>query len=328
MKDGVGKALDVRRRKLRVVGLLATDRCNSRCRHCLIWNKKVNHDLDVDVIAAMLDDPVIASDTYFELTGGEFLDHPRYRDILALFRGRDYMVLSNGMYPEPLVKAVRDFKIPHLYMSLDGLGATYKKVRGIDCADNIIGIIDELKHETEIFVGYCITPWNAVEDLVQVRDLCREKGVGFFVGAYQNPEFFDTSKPGGKIPEEHEPYLDEFMRLHNPWMEREVKIPCWNVRTKVYVMGNGDVHLCQQKSLVLGNLYEKSIGEIWNAPETLAIHEKYLHCNDCWLACNRPFDAELAHAARLLLPAAALERLVGDFTWNRVHESYLEGPAA
>ncbi len=328
VKDGVGKAWDVQRRNIRTISILATDRCNSRCRHCFIWNKKENHDLEPRAIEALLADPVVGRDTYFELTGGEFLDHPGYRDILALFRasGHDYMMLSNAMYPDELIAAVRDFDVPNLYMSLDGLGETYKKVRGVDCADNVVRVMEELRDETEIYVGYCITPWNTVEDLVEVKELCRRLGANFFIGAYQNPEFFDTVKPGGKISTEHEPHLGEFMRLHNPWIDRKISVPCWNIRTKLYIMGNGDVHLCQQKSLVLGNLYERSLGEIWSSADTVATHEKYLHCNDCWLACNRPFDAELAHAGRTLLPASWLDRLAGRHSWDEIHDSYRRGP--
>jgi len=131
LKDGVRDAFDVKRRKLRTVAILVTDRCMSRCRHCFIWNKKVNHDLDPEVIQRqILASDVISKDTYFELTGGEFLDHPRYEEILALFSegGYDYMMLTNGMYPDQAIEAVRKYKVPNLYMSLDGLGDTYKKL--------------------------------------------------------------------------------------------------------------------------------------------------------------------------------------------------------
>lgn len=325
LKDGVRNANAVRQRRLQTIAILVTDRCMSRCRHCFIWNKKDNNDLSPEVIRKqILESDVVGPDTYFELTGGEFLDHPRYEDILALFSesGHDYMMLTNGMYPEKAIEAVRKYKVPNLYMSLDGLGDTYKKVRGVDCADNVVGIIDELKDEVPIYLGYTICPWNSVEDLEAVKRLCEEKGIEFFIGAYQNPEFFDTTKPGGKIPEEHEPYLSEFMRLHNPWMDKRVKIPCWNINTKCYIMGSGEVHLCQQKSLVLGNLHEKSLGEIWDSPEVREIHKKYRECNDCWLACNRPFDAQLAYAGTSFMPRPLLKRWLGDYTWDEVHAAY------
>ena len=290
----------VNRRQLRTISILATDRCSSRCRHCFIWNKKPNYDLAVEVVDAILRDEVVGRSTYFEITGGEYLEHPQSLEILALLQksGHDYMLLSNGMFRDKLIRAVRDYSVPRLYMSLDGLGETYKKVRGVDCADDVIRIIDELKDETKISIAYCITPWNALEDLIEVKQLCEEKGVNFFIGAYQNPEFFDTVKEGGKIPPEYDPYLGEFMRLHNSWMDQQVKIPCWSISTKCYVMPNGDVYLCQQKSVVLGNLYEKSLGEIWRSSDTIATHERYRSCNDCWLACNRPFDTDLAAASK------------------------------
>jgi hypothetical protein len=112
------------------------------------------------------------------------------------------------------------------------------------------------------------------------------------------------------------------MQLNNAWMEKKVSIPCWNIRTKCYVLGNGDVYLCQQKSVVLGNLYEKSLGEVWNSRETIAIHEEYRACNDCWLACNRPLDAQLAYAGRLVFSRAQMDRMFGEHTWDRVYKNY------
>ena len=76
LKHGLSRARDVKNRTLRAVGLMATDRCSSRCKHCFIWNKKENHDLDVGIIASILEDDVVTRKTYFELTGGEFLEHP------------------------------------------------------------------------------------------------------------------------------------------------------------------------------------------------------------------------------------------------------------
>ncbi len=129
-------------------------------------------------------------------------------------------------------------------------------------------------------------------------------------------------KEGGRIPPEYDPYLGEFMRLQNPWMAEEVKIPCWSISTKCYVMPNGDVYLCQQKSVVLGNLYEQTLGEIWRSSDTIATHERYRSCNDCWLACNRPFDTELAAASSTVLPTAVLNRLVGHYSWDLIDAAY------
>ncbi len=324
LKHGLTRSIDVKNRNVRVIGLMATDLCKSRCRHCFIWNKKEHNHLSVDVVGRLVRDPAVTRKTFFELTGGEFLEHPDWRQIIKLVKdaGNDFVVLSNGMYPDELIEAVKEYQIPNVYMSLDGLGETYKNVRGVDCSDNIIRIVDEVKDLTNIHLGYTITPWNAVEDLKQVKALAEEKGVEMSVGAYQNPEFFDTVKPGGKISPEHEPYLDEFMSLNNAWMDKKLSIPCWNIRTKCYILGNGDVFLCQQKSVVLGNLNEKSFNEIWNSPETIATHEEYAKCNDCWLACNRPLDAQLAYAGRLVFSNKQLNKMFGEHNWDLVLDAF------
>lgn len=324
LKHGLSRSLDVKNRNVRVIGLMATDLCKSRCKHCFIWNKKDHHHIGVDVVGRLLKDPAVTKKTFIELTGGEFLEHPNWRDIIKLVSaaGNDYVVLSNGMYPDELIEAVKEFKVPNVYMSLDGLGETYKKVRGVDSADDIIRIVDEIKDLTNIHLGYTITPWNAVEDLQEVKALAEEKGVEMSVGAYQSPEFFDTVKEVEAISKEHQPYLDEFMSLTNAWMDKKLSIPCWNIRTKCYILGNGDVFLCQQKSVVLGNLNETSFNEIWNSPETIATHEQYAKCNDCWLACNRPLDAQLAYTGRSLLSADRMTKMFGEHNWDLVVDAF------
>jgi MoaA/NifB/PqqE/SkfB family radical SAM enzyme len=324
LKHGLTRSIDVKNRNVRVIGLMATDLCKSRCRHCFIWNKKEHSHLSVDVIGRLVRDPAVTRKTFFELTGGEFLEHPDWREIIKLVKdaGNDFVVLSNGMYPDELIEAVKELEIPNVYMSLDGLGETYKRVRGVDCSDNILRIVDEIKDLTNIHLGYTITPWNAVEDLEQVKALAEEKGVEMSVGAYQSPEFFDTVKPVDKISPEYEPYLDEFMSLNNTWMDKNLSIPCWNIRTKCYILGTGDVFLCQQKSVVLGNLNEKSFNEIWNSPETIATHEEYAACNDCWLACNRPLDMQLAYAGRLVFSNNRLNKMFGEHDWDLVLDAY------
>ena len=54
----------------------------------------------------------------------------------------------------------------------------------------------------------------------------------------------------------------------------------------------------------------------------IEIHEKYRACNDCWLACNRPLDAQLAYAGRLVFSQARMNKMFGEHTWDKVYQAY------
>ncbi|MDE7397163.1 MAG: radical SAM protein, partial [Muribaculum sp.] len=73
-----------RYKKLSQLMIYATNRCQSRCRHCSIWQKP--HDtLTKDEIVNLMSSRCISSHTTVGLEGGEFVLHPQADEIMAWF---------------------------------------------------------------------------------------------------------------------------------------------------------------------------------------------------------------------------------------------------
>ncbi len=198
-----------RHRKISTLMIYATDLCDSRCKHCLIWAKRPVKYLPKESIYALLDNKCISKHTKVGLEGGEFLLHPESREIMAWFRENhpNFDLLSNCLKPDSLIEAVIASPPVRLYISLDGTEETYKEMRGKDGYKNVIKVIEALKSVVPISVMYCASPWNSMEDLAHVADVCSLHGVDLRVGVYSDIKFFDTKDEAyqqaslGAIPE-------------------------------------------------------------------------------------------------------------------------------
>ena len=75
--------------------IYATTACQSKCRHCNIWQKKREH-MSLEDIKRIMQSRCITSKTTVGLEGGEFILHPQANDILAWFRSNhpNYTLLS------------------------------------------------------------------------------------------------------------------------------------------------------------------------------------------------------------------------------------------
>lgn len=316
-RQGYRLVNNVLRRRLFHVNLFTTDRCNSRCLTCGIWRKEPKKDLDVEVIKELLTDKIVDRSTYFNLTGGEFLLHPKYKEILSLVSDRNYAIYSNGILADRLIETVRAFKVKSLSLSLDGTPDTYKRVRGADNYYNIERIVNELKSETDIFISYTINPWNTRQDLLHVIEFCRKNGITLNVAYYSDIEYFDAT---GKEPlyQADDLISHPYLRLYDSWLSGNLRLPCYSIRGRCVVRPNGDVDLCEQKEIKLGNLYQQKLGDILNSKRVIDIQNEYLNCNACWIGCQRTIDIELTSLLKSFIPNPLLNRFLGTYEWQKL----------
>jgi MoaA/NifB/PqqE/SkfB family radical SAM enzyme len=318
--------LSVTRHKiLAPLPIFITDRCNSRCRICNIWRKKPI-DLDVEIIKKILNDKVITKFSSFIIAGGEPLLHPRFREIMPLFQGREYLFLSNGLLVDELVEAVREFHIERLGLSLDGTPETYKKVRGVDGYSKVEKVVQKLKDEVSIYINFVASPWNTRKDLRHVSEFCKKYGVYLLVGYYQNVPYFDTTRPAGHLWEFNDlltcpPLLTNphpYFKLYHQWVSGNLNIPCFGVLLRPSIRTNGDVELCEGRESVLGNLYEQSLEEIWASKKTRDLQRQFFRCNACWGDDQRCKDIVIISILRSLFPPMLLNKVLGKYDWGKV----------
>lgn len=192
-------------KRLSSLMLYATDRCDSGCKHCLIWAKRPTTVLPFETIVGIMGSKCIHPSTMVGLEGGEFLLHPEADKILEWFAGnhRNFDLFSNCLQPERLIRVVREYRPHRLYISLDGDRDTYLHMRGKDGYERVLRVIREVKEVVPIFVMFTLSPYNDFDDLRHVARVCKENGVFLRVGIYDNIPFFDTIEdaPGSAFGE-------------------------------------------------------------------------------------------------------------------------------
>lgn len=147
-----------RHKRLSQLMIYSTTACQSRCKHCNIWQKPVEH-LSLDDIRRIMQSKCITKRTIVGLEGGEFILHPQAAEIMAWFQEHhsNYTLLSNCLAPHRVIDAVRRYQPWHLYVSLDGGRETYQRMRGRDGYDRVIQVVEALKDEVPLS---CYVIWS------------------------------------------------------------------------------------------------------------------------------------------------------------------------
>jgi sulfatase maturation enzyme AslB (radical SAM superfamily) len=308
--------------KLSVLMFYATSKCNSKCTICNIWRKQPKENLAYEVIRRTLESKCIDKHTRIGFEGGEFILHPDCDKVLDYVskQGFNYELLSNGLSPERLAELVKKYKIPRVYISLDGCKETYKKVRGVDGYQKVLQSVKLIQNQTNISIMYIINPWNNQSDLNHVVTYCKNNGLDLRVGLYNNMEFFDTTKKMHEIDYKINTHVDisefpenqDFLNLYEGWKNGEVILPCYSIRQELVIYPNGDIPVCQNKQIILGNLYKNSLDEIINSPDTKRIQRENKYCNGCWISFHRKFEVALYRNLRFF-PDILVKKILGDF---------------
>lgn len=132
-------------RRLPLVTLYLTERCNSRCISCDHW-RTGRTDISETVVERLLSELATLRTRVALISGGEPLLHPRWPEIAAKFRaaGIRTWLLTSG-----LALAKHAERVAALFdavtVSLDGTNATtYARIRGLNAFDKVCEGIERL----------------------------------------------------------------------------------------------------------------------------------------------------------------------------------------
>ena len=111
-----------RHKRLSQLMIYSTTLCQSRCKHCNIWQKRPVEHLSLSDIQRIMSSRCVSKRTTIGLEGGEFILHPQAGETMAWFHDHhpNYTLLSNCLAPRRVIDAVRRYQPRHLYVSLDG----------------------------------------------------------------------------------------------------------------------------------------------------------------------------------------------------------------
>jgi len=325
-----------RQRKLSTLMLYCTDRCDSRCKHCHIWEKQPKEHLSLDNIKAIMSSNCVTPHTSVGLEGGEFLLHPVADEILTWFDENHphYHLLSNALRPQKMLEAVQKHHFERLYISLDGGKEAYAHMRGVDGFDQVMETIQLCKDLVPISLMFCLSPYNNYDDLAFCIDYAKKENIDIRVGIYNDMALFHTvdaahmSEFGFKavngfgtlrdvpesVKETDENY--DFLRLYKEWRKGDLKLKCQSIFDSVVIHPNGNVPICQNLDEYLGNINEKSLDEILG--DKLVYQNQMDHsknCNKCFINFHRKYDIVMLRSLEKVLPKRLIEWSYGPYQW-------------
>ena len=317
-----------RHKQLSQLMIYSTTACQSRCKHCNIWQKPVEQ-LSLDDIKRIMQSRCVTKRTTVGLEGGEFVLHPQATEIMAWFREHhpNYTLLSNGLAPRRVIDAVRRYQPRHLYVSLDGDRDTYQRMRGCNGYDKVIQVVETLKNEVPLSLMFCLSPWNSFDDMDFVINVAKRYEVDVRIGIYGTMAFFNTTSEllkasnfvkqiPASIHQTQENF--DFVALYDQWRNGHLRLRCQSIMSSLVVHSNGDVPLCQNLDTVLGNIHQQSLDVIFNSRRSCRTQCQYSKdCNGCWINFHRKYDIILLRNIERLLPKQLIEKFYGPYQWTQ-----------
>ena len=109
----------------------------------------------------------------------------------------------------------------------------------------------------------------------------------------------------------------DFLVLYDEWRKGDLKMSCNSIIDSISILPNGDVPLCQNLGVKIGNLFEKSLDEILNDKETQKTQKHYQHnCNGCWVNFHRKYDVVLHRMFEKYFGKGMTEKMLGKYQWE------------
>jgi len=323
------------RKKVSTLMFYGTTLCDSRCKHCLVWNKKPVEHLPKEKFVEIMNSKCISKDTSVGLEGGEFLLHPQAEEILQWFKENhpNFDILSNCLKPEKLIQTIRTYPPRRLYISLDGKKETYEYMRGRDGYNKVIQVLEACKKSAPslpVSLMFTLSPFNSFEDMEHVVGIAQQYNVDVRIGIYNNIDFFDTASKAheetsfeenfkNKIPANVAATSEnmDFLYLYDEWIHHRLQVNCYSIYDSLVIHPNGDVPICQNLDVKLGNVYESCLDDIFNSVRTRKLQSQYArNCNQCWINFHRKYDIVLLRTLESFFPKRLIELFYGKYQWT------------
>lgn len=286
-----------RQPRLNAIQFELTSRCNERCIHCYIPNAKkdAGADMPFEKVCSIIDEFASLGGLHVTLSGGEVFMHKDVIRIMQYCREKDMQIsiLSNLI-------ALKDVQIPFIKAANVSLIQTslYSMDPAIhDFITTIPGSLTKTKAAIEKLVSADIpiqiscpimkaNRKGYAEVLQYAQSLRCKAQTDYIMMAEAN---FDTSNLANRISiEETEELLHDIMVWDRDYKEQTLKKRplsdaisvsperfakqplCGAGINDCCITANGDVYPCAGwQAMVVGNVYQQSLQEIWNHSEKL-----------------------------------------------------------
>lgn len=294
--------------------LAVTYRCNSRCTMCDIWKLKETRELELEYYKKL---PNTLRD--INVSGGEPFLRQDLVDLIKILHEtcpKARIIISTNGYLSDLIKEKmwQILKVDPgvgVGVSIDGIGEMHDKIRGIpggfNLAVNTLKLLKENLGMKNLRIAFTISKQN-IEHLSRVYDLSRELGVQFTLALAQSSEFFFGGKQIEEVPEEKnlkEQFDYVIMEELKSWQPKRwarayfAKSLFDFARTGKQALSSragidfffldpfGNIYPSVVHNFVMGNIKDKSFGEIWLSESANEIRQKVKEAQqDVWMICT------------------------------------------
>jgi MoaA/NifB/PqqE/SkfB family radical SAM enzyme len=109
----------------------------------------------------------------------------------------------------------------------------------------------------------------------------------------------------------------DFLVLYNEWRQNNLKMRCHSILDSLVILPNGDVPICQNLDLMIGNVFVTNLDEVFNGKPTRELQHEYVHnCNQCWLNFHRKYDVILHRTFEKYFGRRITSKLFGYYQWE------------
>lgn len=275
-----------------------TGKCNQQCKHCY-HESYTNELLSFENIEKIIKDYIELLEKYNKLkkikcrghinvTGGEPFIRKDFFDILELFhQNRNYFtygILTNGSFiTKETAKRLKDLKVSHIQVSLDGSPKTHDYIRGegnFKQTLNALKILNKYKIKTmvsftahklnykefEIVAKYCrlykvdklwsdrLVPFGNGEDMKEYL-LNKEEALEYFEILNKEKEKYLLNKISGMEVSTNRAL--QFLK------SGDIPYSCSAGDSLITITELGDIVPCRRMPIVCGNILKDNLSEIY-----------------------------------------------------------------
>ncbi len=109
----------------------------------------------------------------------------------------------------------------------------------------------------------------------------------------------------------------DYIKLYANWRSGKLRLKCNSILDSLIILPNGDVPICQNLDLKLGNIYRQSLDDIFNGSESVKTQQHYsANCNQCWISYHRKYDIILYRTFEKFFGRWATIKMMGYYKWG------------
>jgi len=308
---------------------MVTWRCNAKCVMCDIWRKKYSKEMTVKEIESVFTQLKMLD--VIKITGGEpFLRYDLVEVVNTIQREANPFLIhitTNGLLTDAIKDFIKSVDKPdniHLKISIDAVGESHDKIRGVRGAyERAMETLKELAKLRETYHFYLGVNQTIVHenmgDTTALREICRKLNVGLHQTIAQDKAYLlnygvsSLPKVPGEFKTHDEFSLDELIEVFNDigkaeikdFLERMVKryylrglynrlvlskpIPkpmCVALRSHLRILPEGNIPICLYDMTIVGNLMKDKFTSIWFSDSLDKYRERVKKCPGCWIGCE------------------------------------------